>query len=200
MIYVLTRSMGEGIELLEYIESSGTQWIDTGFYANQDSRIVCECLATTPIPTFYFPFGARTSLSYGFDSALTPTQVFYHYGGYNTFQNFSYTASRITIDANQNTCSFITASGSTSITFEKHNFSTQYPVFLFSLNESGASIGTSYAWRGRIYSCQIYDNGTLVHEYLPAKDTGGVICMYDNVEKEYIYNAGTGEFLAGPKV
>jgi len=50
----------------------------------------------------------------------------------------------------------------------------------------------------RMYSFKIYDNGTLIRDMIPVKDSDGVVCMYDKVSKQYFYNAGTGNFIAGP--
>jgi len=50
----------------------------------------------------------------------------------------------------------------------------------------------------RIYSFQIYQNDILVHDYVPALDLSGVACLYDKVDNEFLYNEGTGEFVAGP--
>ena len=39
---VVWKGLPEGYTRLDYIETTGTQYIDTGFIPNQDSRIVCE--------------------------------------------------------------------------------------------------------------------------------------------------------------
>lgn len=49
-----------------------------------------------------------------------------------------------------------------------------------------------------IYSFKIYDNGTLIRDMIPVKDLSGVACMYDKVSGQFYYNAGTGDFIAGP--
>ena len=50
----------EGYTQLAYIESTGTQYVDTGFKPNQDTRVVCdtEFAAST---TAYWLFGSRVS-------------------------------------------------------------------------------------------------------------------------------------------
>lgn len=49
----------------------------------------------------------------------------------------------------------------------------------------------------RIYSAQIMQGGVLVRDFIPVLDEAGVACMYDKVSKEYFYNQGTGSFIAG---
>lgn len=53
----------------------------------------------------------------------------------------------------------------------------------------------------KLYYCKIYDNtGTLARDFVPAKDTSGVVCMYDAVSQTYFYNSGTGDFIGGPEI
>ena len=52
----------------------------------------------------------------------------------------------------------------------------------------------------RIYSFKIYDNGTLIRDMIPVKDLSGIACMYDKVSGQFFYNAGTGDFIAGPEI
>ena len=52
----------------------------------------------------------------------------------------------------------------------------------------------------RFYYFQIYDNDTLVRDFIPVLDPDGIPCMYDKVERKFYYNAGTGQFIAGPAI
>jgi hypothetical protein len=51
----------------------------------------------------------------------------------------------------------------------------------------------------RLYSCKIYDNGTLVRDYIPCKLQDGSIGLYDKLNNKFYANKGTGEFIAGPQ-
>lgn len=48
-----------------------------------------------------------------------------------------------------------------------------------------------------IYNCKIYDNDVLIRDYIPVLDTNNVPCLYDKVSKTFFYNQGTGTFLYG---
>ena len=48
-----------------------------------------------------------------------------------------------------------------------------------------------------IYDFKIYDNDTLVRDYIPVIDSTSRPCLFDKVEKKCYYNQGTGEFLYG---
>ncbi len=50
-----------------------------------------------------------------------------------------------------------------------------------------------------IYEFEIIYGG--VHKYfIPILDINGTPCMYDKVEDKFYYNAGTGQFIAGPAI
>lgn len=51
----------------------------------------------------------------------------------------------------------------------------------------------------RIYYFKIYDNstGALVRDFIPVKDSYGVICLYDKITHKYFYNSGPGSFSGG---
>ena len=50
----------------------------------------------------------------------------------------------------------------------------------------------------KVYSCQIYDNGTLVRNFIPCQTTSGDIGLWDDANSVFYGNAGTGTFTAGP--
>lgn len=51
-----------------------------------------------------------------------------------------------------------------------------------------------------MYSCKIYDNETLVRDFVPCKNATGAVGLYDTVEGQFYANAGTGTFTAGPEI
>ena len=49
---------------------------------------------------------------------------------------------------------------------------------------------------GKIYHARVFENDMLVRNYIPSLDNNGVPCMYDTVSGETFYNQGTGDFLS----
>ena len=70
----------------------------------------------------------------------------------------------------------------------------QYPLFLFGSNNWG-SLGTFKPWR--IFSCELAGDETTKFSYIPALSPTGVPCMFDTVTRTPVYNSGTGAFIAG---
>lgn len=177
---------------LQYLESTGTQWINTAFNATSNSRIVFDFQSTGPSnDSIKAMFGARLNNDTKcFDVFALPTTVYPQYGAnaYDTRPITANISQRLTYDFNANK----TTVGSTTVSFTPETFSTGYPIYLFTLNDNGNP--DSRYIKGRLYSCQIYDNGILVRDYIPVLDFSGVACLYDKVGGSLYYNRGSGAF------
>ena len=181
----------ESVNYVEYIESSGTQYIDTGFKPNQDTRVVMDIQQTSADDSAAF-FGTRTSKTanmYVF-FLVSATQFRTDFGTSKESVNVTSTLTRFVIDKNKATTTF----GEYSATNTGSNFTAPCNMTLLAVNTAG-TVGT-FA-NAKLYSCQIYNNGTLIRDYKPALDPDGVACLYDKVNREYVYNAGTGTFATG---
>lgn len=182
---------------VNYIASSGAQYIDTGFKLNQNTRVVMDCQAYSVDSGGSFPFGVRAGLnSKAFTVALTESQVFYNYASAYKFADFSGVTERMTIDANKNVATF-KGSTTTTITLDSGTFTCDSNLLIATASNGGVAYTGAAAWVGAIYSCQIYDNGTLIRDFVPAIDSNGEVCLYDKVNEKYYYNAGTGKFIGG---
>ena len=184
-----------GYTELAYIQSTGTQYINSGFVPNQDTRVVMECMATSLSSKGSFLFGTRESyIKNAFEVALTTSQTFHNYGTKYQFANFSYVLERMTIDANKNVCTFSAQSGTVSITLDAATFTAPTSLIIGSAYDAGSIYTGESSWNGYIYSCQIYDNGTLVRDFVPCINASGEVGLYDLVNSQLYGNAGTGVF------
>lgn len=189
----------DSINYVEYIESSGTQYIDSGFYANNNTRIVVD------VDT-----GSSWTVGSGFpgifgDSAGNRQKKFWlfmydgitgihdHYGTQQGDKSTIDPHGRHVFDKNKNITSI---DGTVVNTFTEQTFTQDGTMRFFVTNDNG----TNYFSAIKMYSARIYDNGTLVRDFRPAKDPDGVACLYDEVSKTYYYNKGTGVFTAGVSV
>lgn len=187
----------EGYTEVEYIESSGTQHIDTGVKPNQDTRIVMDVDALGFLDnTDMFLFGARVSSeNNAFYIALNDDNTTWHlsYGNSHLNKNFTCTG-RHAIDMNKNV---VDIDGETT-TLSANNFQSAYNMLLFATITAGST--DTQKGCARLYSCQIYDNGTLIRDYVPCKNATGMIGLCDLVNGVFYGNSGSGVFIAGPKV
>ena len=51
--------------------------------------------------------------------------------------------------------------------------------------------------RMKLYSCAMYDDGRKIRDFKPCLDADGVPCLYDLISKTAFYNQGTGSFIWG---
>lgn len=185
------RELPPGYTQVEYIQSSGTQYINTGFNPNQNTRLVFDFEALSTAASFYF--GAREStsaLQYGFCHTAATT-VRSDLGAAQVSQTVGTVLQRVVIDKNKTVCRY----GGFTLTNTSVTFQCPYPVFLLAMNTKGTA-GSLIS--GRLYACQIYDGDTLVRDFVPAKNSGGTVGLYDMVNGVFYTNAGTGTFTEGP--
>ena len=177
-----------GYTQLEYIQSSGTQYINTAFKPKSTSRVVMdfEFIENAVASPFMSRDISNDTNMFGvfningrLRSDFNTTKVSFS-AGLSPLQKLLY-------DRNKNVCTI----GSETITNANGTFSAPRPLFLFASNDSGSA---AYFSTGKLYSCAIYDNGTLVRDFIPAKDEVGNAGLYDKVEGKFYYNAGTGSF------
>lgn len=179
-----------GYTELAYIQSSGTQWIDTGFKPNQDTRVVMNCYVISFNSCDMFLFGARVSAgntAFYVAADDTNTKWFISYG--SDVQNPVGTCiGHHSIDMNKNSVSIDDA----ITTLSASTFQSASNLLLFSTNTAGSA--DSQRGTMNLYSCQIYDNGTLVRDFVPCINASGEVGLYDLVGKQFYGNAGTGTF------
>lgn len=190
-------ALPSGYTKLDYIESSGTQYIDTGFNPKGNSRVVMD-FENMLIPADAAAlFGARTDTEKNvFGMWFDTTAVQPHYGNvtYNTkpIAVASYNVRQM-YDLNKG----VATVGGTSVTFSQLTFNSSCALTLLAMNTNG-EVDERRA-SGKIYSAKVYDNGTLVRDFIPCKNASGTIGLWDNVNSVFYANAGTGTFSTGTK-
>ena len=185
---VVWKGLPEGYTLLDYIETTGTQYINTGFIPNQDSRIICEFMVLGGSGIY----GARTTTAadnFAFRTANTEWQTCYGAKLYGLDIDFDTVNWHI---AEQNRNKFY-LDGVLRKTCTYAEFTAPTSIILGGINASNAV----YYGKGRYRACQIYDNGVLVRDLIPCKDAAGNVGMYDTVNAVFYGNAGTGAFEYG---
>lgn len=188
-------SLPSGYKRLEYIQSSGTQYINTGEVLTEQSKVnlVFSLLNTSETANV---FGSRKSATEG---NFTFTQV----GGdiQVDYRNYSQNRFKTAIGTNKTTIQI--SGGSCLINSTAYQitgadtFMTPDCAYIFS---ASGSPPTSLKAKMKFYSCKIYDNGTLIRDFVPCQKPDGTIGLWDDVNSVFYGNAGTGTFTAGPVV
>lgn len=184
------RILPEGYTQLEYIEGTGTQYVDTKFIPTPNTKVEIDIDFLAANNTYNCVFGVSQTGS---------DQFVVYRNGTNMVGQVStgtYSTSGIT-NTGRNSCSLsnsLFTYGAYSAAVAAKNFTYTYTLFLFAMNSKGNATLIAHQ---RLYSCRIYDNGVLIRNYIPCKNASGAVGLYDLVNGVFYDNAGTGAFVAG---
>ena len=196
----LMMSSGKKYNPVTYLQSTGTQYIDTGVKGNSEIKIdiIFEITNTRPIQFF---FGSRQSTytqTFSFISAnytdnpwtfrsdfnnrpgQIQTEMISNMTGYPLFHVIK--DKNITTIENNEYINNISYS----------NFTSNYNIYIFTVNTNNNTSNFSYM---KLYSFKVYNAGVLVRDFIPVCDLSNIPCLYDKVEDKFYYNKGSGEFL-----
>lgn len=186
----------EEYQRVEYIKSTGSQYIDLDFKANQDTKIVIDSNVITTE-------GVTPSIFGGSPGYFNFTTISYHPGGYFWWNGYesgykgekdeAFERTIITIDKNKCYRNQELVGEFTYTEWEDTN-----NIYLFGRNNNGVLDDSGEAI---IYSCRLYDNGKLIRNLIPCyHKESGIIGLYDLVNATFYINSGTGTFVIGDDV
>ena len=185
---------------LQYIESTGTQYIKTGLTTNNGDLFVNAVYAPTSFTTpegYAVVFGVNNNFQAGYNAQGTA-----NIGNASGSIKFFTLNTPATIDAVLSTSATSSLYFINGVDTKLHRLlAINQTVYLFAANNSNA---TKYTARGRLYKfIATRDNETIMN-LVPAKNSSGMVGLYDladsNPETAFHTNSGTGEFIAGPEV
>lgn len=192
---------------LEYIEGTGTQYIDTGVVATEgfsvdidlqivgfesdsskESAIIGSHQESDPYLRNYFSYQRSSFQLAAGDSYAhfgTPTagkRIMFH--GCNRDQLIA-----ASIDGTDQVLSWS----------EQGNVGySPYTLMLFMANGGAQWFEPA---RMRVYSLKLYTDGPMLLNMVPARrDSDGAVGMYDTVSGQFFGNSGTGAFVEGPAI
>ena len=194
----------EGYTEVEYIKSSGTQYINLMKAPNSNIAVTIDFSVDST------PAGEQTLFGNYFKSYGSTTYYQFRCMAYNGNIQVN-VSTRWTIVANTLSPGRHNISldvykkqviyDGTSTSIDTFSIYTQRNMGLFAAyysvnNESGWSTYCSM----NLYSCQISEKDVLTMDLVPCIDPTGAVGLYDLVEGKFYGNAGTGAFTAGPAV
>ena len=192
-------SLPSGFKKLEYIQPSGTQYIDTGFKPNNNTKVVIDFELTENTGKHQIIFGARSSSNseqyvLGFTGHRSPAVWRSDFGSNQvTFSSNLNWSGNHNATKNGNICTL----DAESVTNTASTFESTVNLLICAGNTGG---NVDNYTKAKVYFCKIYDNGTLARDFIPCKNASGVVGMWDDVNSVFYGNAGSGTFTAGPEV
>ena len=191
-----------GFTKLDYLESSGTQYVDTGIYLDTTNRLditgantathnynINVCGSRFPdeeVKHFYFTIYCKSTTHRNVAryciSDIADLYLSEEIGSFNpsVLHTYSLDNERFAVDGKA-----VVEFNPTPTPFENTTLSS----YLFARN--GDLFGT---FVGQITSAVFYKNGEIIGNFVPVLDTDNIPCMYDKVSGKCLRNIGTGTF------
>lgn len=180
---------------VEYIESTGTQWLDTGLTINTKTDTIeleFENIETTIYKWIYGEHDTNARFGLGSGDGTDKRNVAYGATTYKTKDYQQYNNKHVFV-ANQDGV-FLDDTKIANFS----SFSSTSTLYLFNLNISGNG---NYIAKARIWKYKHIRNGTTICELIPCyHKLTNEIGFYDCVTNTILENKGTGVFLKGENV
>lgn len=182
--FLTNRTLPDGYTELEYLEGTGTQWIDTGIKLSNESdfKMTCDFFNALELDgNPHYAFGASSGSVACY--AVLPTRYTPHFYLNGTNIAFIDVAQRCVIEYTNN---HVILNGVMKIFSNAGEaVTTTENIAVFSCR-----LGT-FPLIGRIYSFSVSRNGQLQLDLQPALDDQNKPCMYDFVSNTPLYNNAT---------
>ena len=190
---------------LEWIESSGTQCINTGYVVRETDSIEIDYVLTDLSRTGdKFIIGAQPipdnpNVGFWTETYDSSNTWYVRFGSSSSANTYGITtpSSQLsgTLVVSKN--SFV-VNGTKILTPEYYGMSPN-PLTIFNRITAAGDIQATGA-SAQISEVRIKNGNNIVHKYVPAKNSSNVIGMYDTVSGQFFQNLGSGNFTAGPQV
>lgn len=191
---------------VEYIESTGTQYIDTGVNADYKLSLKMKMLVCSNAQKHMGAIYKEDNKYTRHHFQTTPNNnvgyVAYYVGENNTKYEIK-TTSEMLIPHLYNLDVFnkkLQLDSNTPIPITRTNFDTDLNYWLFWRNRNEDLVSTDKG-SFRIYYCKMFVEGELVRNFIPCyRKSDNEIGLYDKVNEEFYSNEGTGVFLKGDNI
>ena len=198
-----------GYEALDYIESTGKNYINTGVTGAPGATVEADMMGVQSMGydlcvvgsrkggMRFLPFWAvHNSVCFGYN-VFKGGDNYGHHANDGFVQNKRYVGYNRMRDGSQNTYMNGLHAHHGDIAGE---YDTGLNMYIFSMNYDGTA---NYFSRMRLYAARFWTGGgaQLVRDFVPAKRTSdGALGLYDKVNGNFLEKQGSGSFNAGAKV
>lgn len=181
----------------EFLESTGAQYIMTGFFPDDSSVIELDVKPVAApnnmsIWLFANADAGRTESGRAFKAASDRGSLYFEFGDFKSANSSNPTAPGFGIRRKMMLKNGLCDTGLDTRTFHKQIFKDRLVELSLFRNIRDATVTTL-----DIYSCCLTKNGKAERYFVPALDAAGTPCMLDTVSKLPFRNAGSGQFVAG---
>lgn len=193
---------------VEYLESTGTQYIKLPIYSSDIASGEIKYYIVTA-KQFVFLFGSsnngNTSIvsgAYGFRISSDNNERGFIYNGVRTALAVNTVGTEYVVEfATRSGSQSYIVNGATAVTGTTTGTNSRLKPNLFTFNYNGG-IKSAEICMARVYSLNCFDtNGNAIMELVPCyRRSDSVAGMWDCVSETFLTNAGSGTFTVGPDV
>ncbi len=190
------------IRQLEYLESSGTQYIDTKISCINGFRAIIDLSVLTQTSGYAEIVGCASDANHHcvFRSQNQHWSPCLHNDYTSTYNTFNFSEKyNIDVDFRNNTIKLTVNDKALESGKGVSGTYLTSSIFLFTAN-NGNGVPRDFAGTQRIYSAKIYDANKLVRDFVPVLDNNDTPCMYDVLSGTFFYTQSREDFIAGPIV
>lgn len=190
-------SLPNGYTQLEYIESTGTQYIDTGYNVTNNTKVEMDCRIYTAPSNQIFLFGVTNSTT-GNAGRYGVTYISGRWRNVTADSQYDFPSSVATgrhiVIKEGNNCNIDGVQGNTTSSTVFISTRT-LPLFC---RRRGTNLNAFASML--LYSCSITEKDNTIFNFIPCKNSLNEVGLYDIVNNQFYPNAGTGIFIAGPEI
>lgn len=189
---------GNPYHKVEYLQATGTQWINSGIKAVNKMTIEVEysysdtsqygCVFDAQ--TGNFTFIRRNNTSNTYSIGLPYQKVITNVG--SIVLNTKYKA----IAHYERGNSYVKVDGTTLATSTDSFSNDNYNIYLFACNQGNSAL---FLLKGKIYSFKVTVDNVVTFDGVPVR-SGQTGYLYDKVSKTLLSNSGSGSFTLGPDI
>lgn len=198
---------------LEYLNFTGTQYINTGVTQMDDPKIILDfqpnATGQVDYATIFGVYGTSANPYHGGAAfRINPGGAF----GYvhNRWPDNVHTSGVTpSLESNSGERSLLEVvrsgeevtlnlDGQISTTRQMIPAATYARNYFIGMPNSGGTANSGQAYRGKVFSMKMYKGDTIVRDFQPVRRSDNVLGMYDKVNGVFYANNGTGTFGAGP--
>ena len=193
----------EGYTAVNYLQSSGTQWINTEYILQSSDTVELKAeyvrKGSLNASTAYLCGSDRW---FGVDFNIS--EDIEGYGIRDVFgdgRNNSFVAPKVgtefVVVSSISLLRVVVGETITEISKGAQTYTpVNWPVYLFTTNRNNTAFDRAFI--GKIYYAKITNGqGEMTLNCIPCLDADGVPCLYDLISKKALYNIGTGSFTWG---
>ena len=207
MLQQKQEGLPSGYTQLEYLQSTGTQWINTEYILQSSDtfELKAEYVKKGSLKyTTAYLCGCDTNPDNGFciaeDTNTNPTGYGMRdvFGFKKTFSNLRpEIGAKFVVASSINLLKVVVDETITEISKSAQTYTPRkWPLYLFTTNRNGAAFDSAFI--GKMYYAKITDSqGAITLNCIPCLDVDGVPCMFDTVSRKTLYNVGTDNFTWG---